>query len=125
MATYRRDRAAEDIKREISAILPKLKDPRIKGMLSVIRLELSQDMSRAKVYVSAVEGMGVAKMAARGLQAAGGFIQRDIAKELKLRSIPYLEFIADDSIEYSAEMFKKIEKLIKKDDDANATDDES
>lgn len=123
MASYRRDRAAEDIRHELAAILPKLKDPRISGMLSIIRLELAPDMSRAKVYISAMEGMATAKTSARGLQAAGGYLQREIAAKLRLRTIPFLEFIADDSIEYTAEMFKKIESL-KKDGEPDATKDD-
>ncbi len=124
MASYRRDRAEEDIKRELTAIIPRLKDPRISGMLSVVRLELAPDMSRAKVYVSAMEGLAVAKTAARGLQAAGGFIQREIASKLRLRTIPFFEFIADNSIEYSAEISKKIESVLKKDGKTDATEDE-
>ena len=51
MAGYRIDRVSEDIKREIIAIMRELKDPRIQGMLTVVRVEVSSDLSFAKVYV--------------------------------------------------------------------------
>lgn len=52
MAGYRIDRVSEDIKREIIAIMRELKDPRIQGMLTVVRVEVSSDLSFAKVYVA-------------------------------------------------------------------------
>lgn len=50
MAGYRKDRVAEDIKREIVTLIRELKDPRVKDkMLTVVRVEVSQDLSYAKV----------------------------------------------------------------------------
>ena len=52
MAGYKTDRVAEDIKREIVAVIRELKDPRVKDkMLTVVRVEVSSDLSYAKVYV--------------------------------------------------------------------------
>lgn len=57
MAGYRKDRVAEDIKREIVALIRELKDPRVKDkMLTVVRVEVSQDLSYAKVFVSSLSG---------------------------------------------------------------------
>ena len=68
MAGYRMDRINEDIMREITAILRTVKDPRVTaGMLSVVRVEVTNDMSYAKVYVSAMEGIETAKKAVEGL----------------------------------------------------------
>ncbi len=48
---------AEDIKREMTAILRELKDPRIDKLLTIVRADLSGDMSNCKIYVSSLEGM--------------------------------------------------------------------
>ena len=72
MAGYRIDRVSEDIKREIIAIMRELKDPRIQGMLTVVRVEVSSDLSFAKVYVSAMEGLETARLAVKGLTSATG-----------------------------------------------------
>jgi ribosome-binding factor A len=109
--SFTNQRNSEDIKRVLSTIIPTLKDPRISGMLSIVRIDLSGDGSICRVYVSAIEGMKVAKVSARGLEAAGGFIRHEVGSRLRLRVIPHFEFIADDSIEYSAEISKKLKDL--------------
>ena len=61
MAGFHIDRISEDIKREIISIMRELKDPRISGMLTVVKVEVSGDLSYAKVYISAIEGIELAK----------------------------------------------------------------
>jgi len=109
--SYNNQRNSEDIKLVLSTIIPTLKDPRISGMLSIVRIDLTGDGSLCRVYVSAIEGMKVAKVSARGLEAAGGFIRHEVGTRLRLRVIPHFEFIADDSIEYSAEIARKLKNL--------------
>ena len=73
MASHRIDRTTEDIKRELTAILRELKDPRVQEtMLSVVRVEVTNDLSYCKVYVSSMEGMDHAKRAVEGLKSAAG-----------------------------------------------------
>ena len=111
MAGYRKDRVAEDIKREIVALIRELKDPRVKDkMLTVVRVEVSQDLSYAKVFVSSLSGIDDAKQAVKGLESATGLIRHEVGKRLRLRKAP------DDSVEHGMEIFRKIEAL-KKDDE--------
>lgn len=112
MAGYRVDRSAEDIKRELSDIMRDLKDPRIKGMLSIVRLDLSNDLSYAKVYISAIEGYETAKESVKGLQAATGYIRKEIGSRLHIRKAPEFKFIADNSIEYGMNISKKIKDIL-------------
>ena len=65
MAGHRIDRITEDIKRELIAILREVKDPRVSGMLSIVKVDVSNDLSYAKVYVSAIEGIDVADICCR------------------------------------------------------------
>ncbi len=112
MSTYKQDRAAEDIKRELAAIIRELKDPRIsEHLISVARAEVSGDNSFVKVYISAIEGLNVAKNAVKALTNATGLIRREVGKRLHLRKTPELKFIADDSIEYGMDIVKKLEEL--------------
>ena len=99
MPGYHIDRITEDIKREIVAILRELKDPRISGMLTVVKVSVTNDLSYAKVYVSAMEGLEAAKASVKGLTAAQGYIRHELGRRLHLRKCPELRFIADDSIE--------------------------
>lgn len=111
MAGYHIDRISEDIKREIVSIMRELKDPRISGMLTVVKVEVTNDLSYAKVYISAMEGMAVAKESVKGLTAAQGYIRRQLGSRLHLRKSPELRFIADDSIEKGFELFNKLKEV--------------
>ncbi len=113
MGTYKQDRAAEDIKRELAAVIRELKDPRIaEHLISVARAEVSGDLSFVKVYISAIEGLDVAKSAVKALTNATGLIRREVGKRLHLRKAPELKFIADDSIAYGMDIVKKLEDLV-------------
>ena len=60
MASYKTNRTEEDILREMTAILRELKDPRIDPMLTVVRAELSRDLSDCKIFVSSLSGQETA-----------------------------------------------------------------
>lgn len=110
MAGYKSDRVAEDIKREIAAIIRELKDPRVQDkLLTVVNVDVSSDASYAKVYVSAMEGLDTAKVAVKGLTSATGYIRREVGKRLHLRKTPELKFIADNSIEKGMEILKLLD----------------
>lgn len=119
MANHKIGRTTEDIKRELTAIFRELKDPRVTEVfLSIVRVEVTNDLSYCTVYVSALEGLDKAKGACKGLDSAGGFIRRELGHRLKLRHVPSLIFTATDSIEYSAEISRILNSLdIKENDD--------
>lgn len=111
MASYKIGRLSEDIKRELSAMLRELKDPRISKLLSIVRVEVSGDLSHCKVNVSAIEGFEKTKESVEGLTSASGFIRRELTNRLHLRKCPEMKFIADDSIEHSAQISKLIKDV--------------
>jgi len=115
MAGYKSDRVAEDIKREIIAIIrDEIKDPRVQGkLLTVIRVEVTGDLSYAKAYISAMEGIEAAKEAVAGLKNAAGYIRREVGQRLRLRKTPELRFVADDSIEHGMSIAKMLNDLNK------------
>ena len=63
MSSYRMDRTSEDIKRELTAILRTVKDPRVTGLVSIVRVEVSSDLSYAKIHISSMDGLEAAKTA--------------------------------------------------------------
>lgn len=111
MPSYRSDRTNEDIRRELTAILRTVKDPRVSGLISIVRVEVAGDMGSARVYVSSMEGLDSAKQAVKGLTSAAGYMRRQLGLALRLRAVPELRFVADDSIEYSAGIAKTLNDL--------------
>ena len=115
MPSHKMGRTTEDIRREVSAVLRELKDPRVSSvLLSVVRVEVTNDLSYCTVYVSAMEGIEAANNAVKGLKSAAGFIRREIGARLKLRHVPEMIFKATDSIEYSANISRILNDLEKK-----------
>lgn len=112
MAGHRLERTTEDIKRELTAIFRELKDPRVQqAFLSIIRVDVTNDLSYCTVYVSAMEGIDRANEAVKGLKSAAGFIRREFSHRLTLRYVPQLIFKATDSIEYSANISRILNDL--------------
>ena len=118
MPNYRLDRTSEDIMRELTAILRTVKDPRVTGsMLSILRVEVTRDMSYSTVYVTSVNGMEAAREAVKGLKSAAGYMRHELGMALSLRHTPELRFVADNSIEYSANIAATLDRLKKEQQD--------
>lgn len=111
MASFRMDRTSEDVKREITDIMRSLKDPRITGLLSVVKVDLAKDLSLCRVYISSLDAYEKAKEAVKGLESAAGYVRRELGMRMSLRRSPEIKFIADDSIEHSAEINRLLHKL--------------
>ena len=102
MAGYKIDRITSDIRIALSEMFRELKDPRISSLLSIVKINVSGDLSYATVYVSAIEGSEATVQSVKGLKNAAGYLRRELGSRLSLRKVPELRFIADDSIERSA-----------------------
>ena len=112
MPSYKIARITEDMHRELTAVLREIKDPRVNGcLLSIVRVEVTSDLSYCTVYVSTVEGMDRTKTAVQGLKSAAGYIRREIGRRLSLRHVPEMIFKPTDSIEYGAHISRLINDL--------------
>ena len=120
MASNRINRINEEIQKELSALLRKVKDPRVADtMISITRVETTPDLRYTKVYVSFLQEDRV-KNAMKGLQSAGGFLRRELGHNLQLRYAPEIVWSLDDSITYGAHMLELINSLeVKKDEDTD------
>jgi len=111
MSGFKFGRASEDVKRELMEILREMKDPRVAGVLSIVKIELTNDYSHCKVYVSSLDGMEAANEAVKVLKNASGFIRHELVTRLSMRKAPELHFIADDSIEHSADIQRILRQI--------------
>ncbi|MBP5246922.1 MAG: 30S ribosome-binding factor RbfA [Fibrobacter sp.] len=94
-------RLDEQFREEISKLLMKgLKDPRI-GFVTISRVEITNDLSYAKVYISVLGSDREKAASLIGLRNSAGFIRTYLGKALKIRKIPLLSFVLDESLDHA------------------------
>ncbi|BBH20828.1 ribosome-binding factor A [Paenibacillus baekrokdamisoli] len=108
MAKVRVGRVGEQIKKELSQLIQtELKDPRI-GFITVTGVELTNDLSQAKVYLSVLGTDEQKEETLKALARGTGFLRSELGKRIRFRHTPELIFKFDNSIEYGS----RIESLI-------------
>lgn len=108
MKTQRRARIDHELQRVLGTLVTQqLKDPRL-GFTTVTRVEVTQDLFRAKVFVSIIGDRHVARQTMDALQHAAGFLRGELGREVKLRHTPELVFIEDRSTERAIELAKTL-----------------
>lgn len=105
----RTDRVAELILRTLSQIIQReVSDPRLPSLITISSVQVSPDLGHAKIYFTALSGDN--KLTASILNEAVVYLRKALARTVKLRIIPQLHFIYDESIEYSERLRRLIDK---------------
>jgi len=108
----RPERVAQTIRREIAAILEtRLRDPRLSSLISVTDVEVTGDLSLARVYVGVLADGVERDRAMEALGRAAGFVRHELAPRLGLREMPEIRFLLDTSIERGARVDEILRKL--------------
>lgn len=108
MASNRINRINEEIQKELSALIPSLKDPRVQGgMVTVTHVDTTTDLRYCRVFVSVLDKTRE-KDVIKGLKSAAGWLRRELGQAVQLRYTPELQFVADDSIEYGAHILEML-----------------
>jgi ribosome-binding factor A len=90
---------AHEFQRELSVVLARgLKDPRVTGLITVTGAKMSPDLKEAVAYVSILGDEKVVAETLVGLRAAAGYLQREVARAVKLRFTPHLRIVFDESV---------------------------
>ena len=101
-----------EIQRVLSSLLPRLKDPRVQGLVSIVRVDTTNELSLCRIYVSTMGGDDWDRKALeKGLQSASGYLRRELGRALTLRHVPELKFIADDSIQEGARILGILDEI--------------
>ena len=126
MGQYRMERLNVLLRDEISNLILRgeIRDPRVTGrkggaaartelapFLSINRVEVSQDLSYAKIYVSSFASDAMLEKGVDGLNNAAGFIQSTIAKKLRIRKFPKFTFVVDSGMKDGFRMIQKLNAL--------------
>lgn len=111
MTTHSRPaRVAEEFRQELSTLLARgIKDPRVTGFVTVTGAKMAPDLKEVTVYVSIHAAEVERDRTLEGLRAAATYLQREVARNLKLRHTPHLRFVYDESVERG----DRIERLLK------------
>jgi ribosome-binding factor A len=110
--THRIERVDNLIRREISGLLQRrVKDPRLGSFVIVTEVATSPDLRHAKVLITRMGSKQEREESLSALASASGFLRSELAKHLKLRRIPQLNFQLDDSIERGARLLELIDRV--------------
>ena len=116
MPKNRQERINDEVRAALSDALRFLKDPRVSGLVSIVRCEVTGDLRYCKTYVSIMGTEEQQKNAMKGLKSACGWLRRELSERVKLRYTPEILLTLDNSISrgvHISEILHNIESSIK------------
>jgi len=112
----RSERVAGQIRRDLAKLIQtEIKDPEV-GFISLSDVEVTRDLSHAKVFIK-VFNPETADTSIKALRRAAAFLRRRLGQELRLRHVPELHFVHDDSVEQGSHIDELIAKALNSDKD--------
>lgn len=129
MSDYKRtDRIGDEIQKELSMLIQReMKDPRI-GMVTISAVEVSRDLAHAVVFCTFLgideDDKSVAQ-ALKVLDGAQGFLRTQLAKRIRMRTIPKLRFKFDKSLVRGRQLSSLIDEARSRDKELGTDSDES
>ncbi|HBU11309.1 MAG TPA: 30S ribosome-binding factor RbfA [Clostridiales bacterium] len=108
----RRERVDEEVKRALSAVVQgDVKDDRVSRMASITKVDVTPDLKYAKVFVSVYDTDKKRNATVDGLNHAAPFIRTKLSRALRLRRVPELVFVLDESIEHGLKIAKLLDEV--------------
>jgi ribosome-binding factor A len=117
----RAERVAVEILRALSEIIRSVKDPRV-GPLSITNISVTDDLRLARIRVVPLGGEGDRGQLLEGLRAASGFLSRKLAKKVRMKYAPRLEFHIDEQIDQAFSLVEQLESLVENDEESSSED---
>jgi len=110
----RTERIGAELQRELAQLVrDELKDPRL-GMITIQEVRVVRDLSHAKVYFT-ILGESDPALNARILNQSSGFLRHELGRRVKLRTMPALQFVYDESVERGAKLSELIDQAVETD----------
>ncbi len=120
----RKDRVASEIKKAVSHILEvESGNERLKG-ITLTDVEMTEDLRIARIFVSSQNSDMDENSTIKELNNAKGFIRKNLAKKIRIKYMPQLEFEYDDSIEYGFKIDAILKEIGKEDEEKGSSDSE-
>jgi ribosome-binding factor A len=112
----RHQRLGHQVQRTLAELLQfEVKDPRVQNV-SLTSVDLSRDLSVARVYFSLLDPDADAAEALEGLERASGFLRGKLGRAIKVRHVPELRFVHDDSAAEAVRLAELIDRAVAADD---------
>ncbi|MDP8289736.1 MAG: 30S ribosome-binding factor RbfA [Candidatus Susulua stagnicola] len=120
------EKVNRQIQKLITEIIQKEVDDPDMDFLSITRVDTTRDLQESKVYYSLLTEETLAK-AKETLSRMGGFIRGKLGKRIRLKVLPQLNFMPDESMKHSVDIYKKIEELneLKEDNEEDRVEEDS
>ena len=100
-----------EIQKAVSEIFQQdIHNPNINGLISVVRVDTSADLSVSKIFLS-IYGATSTQDVFNEILHSAGYIRKELCHKLNLRKVPFLQFMLDTSYEYGSKIDKLIEKM--------------
>lgn len=115
MGSVRIGRVNDELMRVLSELIRTVRDPRVGGLVSIVRVETASDLGSARVYISVLGDKERERDCIKGLHSASGYLRREAARKLRLRYTPELTFVADNSIVTGTHIMDLIDKTARDD----------
>jgi len=107
----RSERVAGQLRRDLARLIQQeVKDPDV-GFVSLSDVEVTRDLAHAKVFITVFDPEKAAE-SLKALRRAATFLRRRLGQELRLRHVPELHFLHDDSVEQGSHIDKLIEQAL-------------
>lgn len=113
----RTQRIGDQMQRELAQLIRReVKDPRV-GLVTVTAVDVSRDVGHAKIFITVMGKDGAEEIAqnVKALNDAAGFLRMQLARAMKLRSVPQLHFHYDESVMRGAHLSALIERAVAED----------
>lgn len=100
------------LRQKLSEIIAlEMKDPRLTPMVTITEVGVSRDLRHAKVFTSVLGTTQQGKDAVDALNAASGYLRRELTARVSLKNVPFLSFVPDDSIEKGTYLLQRIDEV--------------
>jgi ribosome-binding factor A len=111
-ASSRLGRIADQIQRDVAELIrSEVKDPRV-GLVTLTGVEVSPDHRHAKIFFTVLGDSSQVRLASEGLARAAGFLRARLASTLRLRVMPELHFVYDESVARGARLSQLIDEAV-------------
>ncbi len=115
-------RIADQIQRELADLIQnEIKDPRVK-QITITAVEVTRDYSHAKIFYTTLVHRDESSLVEEGLEHAKGFLRSNLSHRMKLRLVPQLHFVYDESVERGFRLSKLIDEAVSQDKSLHPTD---